>query len=1519
MPDAFGGIPVDEGRDAFGGVAIEDAPVATAVAPAEIDSEGVPSDLTARERRKADLLSQMAKAQAEAVPVERKASFYRGLDFNPASLIPDVTLEDLRNQPHYPGSMSGADLYNPSGGPMLPPQDSSTTPVSAGDKTIYRPPVDNQDRYQAALFNAVKNQAGSMLTPENMGILVATYGAGAGGKAGQIAQKAVSGTFSVEGAKAFKESLDALNAAETPEDKANAWVGLFGSAGMTLAAGTHAITPEPIPRPDLKLAHDLGIEPVPQWKVNRFRDTQLTPEEAMADRIARNRAAPGTVGPNQLEALAPPAPEPPEGMFALGNLNADKARRFGNVDLSNIQVSDPSTPPIPEELRTKMELETRGKVSFGAEAPTLLRNAVEVGTKEGLSKSVEAVKQVAGNGEPNAPKIEVGDVVDTRNAPGNGETAGVGTPEVTTGKSEAIATPADLPPAKEVGTQGGREAQDLARAANTPEDVQTLHDALAEVRRQIKELPRPTDPTKALDYMTEKVRLGNRAQVLDEAIQNVAGIKDKATMTGAEVEKAKQATAPKPADLVSKLESLRDKFGPDSQGQLFSLPHPDAFKAISKGIIHDALDLAIHAVKAGRAIGDAIDIAIQHLRKNVRGFDEAKVRANLEHLVGEETKPSATPAPSPAPAKAPAPAPTPAPALVRIADTPSWADRLPGPALAAVDKLQNTLSGLKWRFQNGKGLEKIGVLKNVADNEAKHIAEQQGNEIKNAALRAVKGSAKLYGRGAVERSRILAPWMNPNKLAESALTFIRESGESREEMARQRQVLENANPPEDKGAVYRAKWKRAKAEMLAAMDLAEKKFDALSEVGKKYKDVTDAQHAHEMAHGVESPTTENYVMHRQDLEGDLGIFSSRGSGAGGGTPNFRKTRTHATLADSMAAMRDGKPAGIVPDSINAVDLLKARLHNGNRLVQNRIWIDGIRGITDSTTGKPVVGRMVEGNAPSGYEVVNFGGQQIPVLKGFSNYFRAYTDPSALANSPVGNAMLQAATTGKHVMLMGDVFHMNRLGIWASVIQGKLTGYKKGLVLTDYSLPEIRNMVSRGELDPKFLKYAEENKPLSDMLDKAGYNTAGIADNLHAELTQHIPISGAFNKWLFTEFQRGAMKEAGIYELKRQLKNHPEMAPEDVARMVAKDLNTRFGNLLNESWLKSRTFRDIARLVFLAPQWNEGLVRSEIGSVAQIPSTVRDSYKARSIVTGGLLKANATLMLSMFAANQIINMITRGKPTWQNEEEGADAKMSAFIPDPTGSSHGVFVSPVSLPFETVHILEKSLERNGDTADAARQYLSSRLGYAGRPLYTFFTRRNAYGMPINPQNFWKEEAKTLVPAPISGGAAFHLAKEAGGREIAKLQGKPYEGTEQVIPAEYEKQGLSTLGIKTSTVPSPEQRMQSLGADFRKKHGIMPSADFFEGDYKPLTQALNIGNNSAAGNALDDLEKTKTEKQITDYFKRYPHYAYTKNRHSESEFRSTLTDEQQKAYEQALEDRRKVVERFYQLYDARREAKP
>lgn len=88
--------------------------------------------------------------------------------------------------------------------------------------------------------------------------------------------------------------------------------------------------------------------------------------------------------------------------------------------------------------------------------------------------------------------------------------------------------------------------------------------------------------------------------------------------------------------LINKLEGLKVKV--ENAGRLYSLPHPDAIAAIGKTAWNNTLDVAIAAIKGGRAVAQAIDDAIAYLKKNASGFDETKARNNLNYVLQNESK-----------------------------------------------------------------------------------------------------------------------------------------------------------------------------------------------------------------------------------------------------------------------------------------------------------------------------------------------------------------------------------------------------------------------------------------------------------------------------------------------------------------------------------------------------------------------------------------------------------------------------------------------------------------------------------------------------------------------------------------------------------------------------------------------------------------------------------------------------------------------------------------------------------------
>jgi hypothetical protein len=443
------------------------------------------------------------------------------------------------------------------------------------------------------------------------------------------------------------------------------------------------------------------------------------------------------------------------------------------------------------------------------------------------------------------------------------------------------------------------------------------------------------------------------------------------------------------------------------------------------------------------------------------------------------------------------------------------------------------------------------------------------------------------------------------------------------------------------------------------------------------------------------------------------------------------------------------------------------------------------------------------------------------------------------------------------------------------------------------------MVSAGEVPAEWARQAISNKQKINALVDAGYNIGGISDALHSDVIHSLPGLGHFNKWLFGQFQRGAMTEVGLLELQRLQEARPNLTQAEAARQVAKDLNVRFGNLGRQGVFKSRTFQDLARTLFLAPQWNEGLIRSELGAVKQAGEFIKDTAQGKKIYGGVLLRSVGAMALMQFVANQLINMGTRGKPTWENPEEGEGAKLSALIPDKVGNGPGFFLHPIGLAAETTHQLTEGYSKSGDFLKTLNRYAKSRSSAAMRPVLTFLTREDFLGRKIKPDNLWGEIVNSAIPKPIGGEAIVQGAKEVA-------TGVPSE----TYPGQFQKQMMASVGVKTSAAPAPQQRISALAKDFNKERGIEPSAEFYTGDFEPLTQALRIGNTTEAREELETLLKKKTPLQIRDHYLRAINIPFTQSLKSENEFKKTLSDEQKATYRKAIEDRKEMNRRFRSL---------
>ncbi len=778
--------------------------------------------------------------------------------------------------------------------------------------------------------------------------------------------------------------------------------------------------------------------------------------------------------------------------------------------------------------------------------------------------------------------------------------------------------------------------------------------------------------------------------------------------------------------------------------------------------------------------------------------------------------------------------------------------------------------GVRAKLATYPNRDVISYLKDAADNKAAILSHQAANVVLHELNRA-------FG----------TPIATRNLLRENALTFAIESGNL--------QGLELAKLTIETSPHARGRWAK---DALHAIGYAERHWDRLQPIVNLYSRMTDAEVATENASGLKVLSrSHGYVFHLQDVLQNWAHLDITGGGGGGAPSPFRQIRDLATYADAIAA-------GVNPKTLNAVDLLQRRIALGRKLINYRAWQEQLKDLIDPATDLPVGAdvtirihpqdQSTRETVPAGYDLVRFAGQPYAIHKAYAGIFNALTSDSPWRQTAGWNVLMKSATTAKSMMLMFDTFHLGRLAYWNSMTRGKMLpgnpfSHTGGLTLLETTAADLRKMKENGELTEEQADQLIGQKGDLQRLLNAGLNVGGVGDNIYADWIQHLPLIGQFNRWLFEKYQRGAMAEVALIELARQTQAHPEMSPEAVARQVAKAVNIRFGNLNAQAWVSSKHAQDFMRLLFLAPQWNESLIRAEFEAAKDAGQFAGDLPKG-NFRLGTMGRALAMALIGQFIANQIINYFTRGHPTWDNPEEGFGAKVSAWIPDVIGNGPGFFLNPMTLPMEISHLILKGHERTGRWDESLIEAGRSRLSSPGRFADTFVRGRNNQG-----------ESATGLGSRLGMAAMEAMPLPIGANAPMRMIGSAVTGeTQEQYPGQFQRQGMQSFGIKPDSAPSAEQRVRRLAREYNQAHGI-PDPGQFDTPFAALDAALKVGNLTRARAELADLLTTRTKKSIQERYDSRTNGRFTGKADRETAFMRTLTPEQRHQYDLALAERK------------------
>ena len=639
----------------------------------------------------------------------------------------------------------------------------------------------------------------------------------------------------------------------------------------------------------------------------------------------------------------------------------------------------------------------------------------------------------------------------------------------------------------------------------------------------------------------------------------------------------------------------------------------------------------------------------------------------------------------------------------------------------------------------------------------------------------------------------------------------------------------------------------------------------------------------------------------------------------------------------------------------ADDMNVAATHDISNLVEHRVrqgmtalgkdnWQQSLPSVVDPTTGKRAYvmakhvagGRWVPdlkaGETEQDYEAVSSDGSRKPIFALAGSYERLMSQlvaPSAIQKTSLGQLAVKTSQALKHVALVGDVFHLARLSWYNAAINGRKgmnmwrgAHFIPGWAALDFDEKDLPAAQASGLLDQSEVKWLTEKIPFqvgknksqitrlqaARELEKVGYNVGQISDAIYKDVVRHVPVLGQYNNWLFDKFTRGIMMKSALNEFERIQKLEPDTSSEVVMRRVAHDLNRFFGSIGKQGWIKSNTFQDLSRIVFLSPQWVEGLISKDVSIPYKLATRLGtgDLKAVKDLMTGheSLARGVARGLLGMFVLTQVVNMITRGKPTWQNEK---GHEWDADVGD------NVWISPLSVFNEMTHELIKYGESKEKVWDALRQIGENKLGFIGRAALVGLTDTTPDGKYLTTTPaVAKAMAEQLAPTPVTASPFF---QEAGSVATGGRINPPRS-------ADLRRMGAALAGVKADVGASPDSSLYASAQKFVKVNHLSTETEHHEQtdepSYSQLRKELQLGNEEQARRVLDGMRKEgKSERQIIEGMSRWVASTFTGSRRNEVLWLRSLTPDEMAMYRQAVTGRRELYRKWLDFYSQDKQA--
>jgi hypothetical protein len=620
--------------------------------------------------------------------------------------------------------------------------------------------------------------------------------------------------------------------------------------------------------------------------------------------------------------------------------------------------------------------------------------------------------------------------------------------------------------------------------------------------------------------------------------------------------------------------------------------------------------------------------------------------------------------------------------------------------------------------------------------------------------------------------------------------------------------------------------------------------------------------------------------------------------------------------------------GYIAATHNAADLVEHRLRQGMAKLGRSAWEESMFTIIDPMSGIPAYAKAVldsrgnykpqlqKGTDANNYEPVSQGGSRKPIyaLKGsYSRLARSLTGSSGVLESTPARIILKTQLALKHVTLVGDIYHMFKMKYLTAAASclNALYGdsHTPALSLLEFREKGVEEAVKKGALDKETAEWMMGKVPFKDgesvspitrieaaqRIIASGFNAGNISDAIYKELVGTVPFIGKqaerYNKFLFDRLSRGLMMKAAMSEYERLSARSPEANSSQLMRQISKDLNAHYGALGTQGLIKSRTWQDISRIIFFAPQWSEGIVRRDLAIPYKLATSLRHGVRGPVEVMRGsetAARAIARGMLGMMVLTQGINLITRGQPTWKNKEK--EHQWDAYI------GNGVFISFLSVFNETLN----DIVRLGETTPD----LWSKLVHIGENKLNFLGRASLVAAQ---GGSFRRTMQQFAPVPITFGSTVKsmLSSATGGR------------VSPVPPEEMRRSQAGILGFKAEVAPSPIQRALNDARKFALDNKLITKADYKktisdDATYYQLRRALMNNDTHGAAAMLAGLRNSgHTDEKIAEAMHRWKDSTFTGKNQAEIAWLRSLDENGRAEYREAVRQKIELYSKWLSFY--------